>query len=120
MRLPHVMCVGKQMEIRFLYFEDCPSHEETLRRLRQAINEEDIKAQIEVIRVDTVEQAVRLKFLGSPTIYVDGRDIDPPPEPHYALTCRAYRLEDGRISPLPSLSMIHRALKSAKDRNALK
>jgi len=108
------------MEIRFLYSEDCPSHDEALQRLRQAVTEEGIHARIEVIRVDTEEQAVELKFSGSPTIYVDGRDIDPPTEPRYALSCRAYRLEDGRISPLPSLLMIHRALKSAMARSALK
>lgn len=110
----------KIMEIRFLYSEDCPSHDEALRRLRQVLEEEDIKAPVEVIRVDDEERAVELKFLGSPTIYVDGKDIDPPVEPHYALACRTYRLEDGRISPLPSLSMIRRALKSSKEKSALK
>jgi hypothetical protein len=108
------------VEIRFLYSEDCPSHDEALRRVRQALAEEGIRASVEVIRVDTEEQAVKLKFSGSPTIYVDDRDIDPPTEPRYALSCRAYRLEDGRISPLPSLPMIHRALKFAKARSALK
>jgi hypothetical protein len=108
------------MEIRFLYSEDCPSHNEALQRLRQVMVEEGIRNGIEVIRVDTEEQAVRLKFLGSPTIYVDGRDIDPSTEPRYALSCRAYRLEDGRISPLPSLLMIRRALKSARARSDLK
>ena len=105
------------MKICFLYYEDCPSHEQALARLRQVMEEEGIQAEIEVIKVETEEQAQALQFIGSPTIRVDGRDIDPPPpDAYYALTCRAYRLEDGRISPLPSTEMIRRALRSAADR----
>jgi hypothetical protein len=66
---------------------------------------------VKVVKVETGEQARRLQFIGSPTILVDGRDIQPPAEDaYYALTCRAYYLEDGRVSPLPSLEMIRRAL----------
>jgi hypothetical protein len=108
------------MQILFLYSEDCPSHEEALRRLQQVIKEEGVTDPVEIIRIDDEEQAIKLKFLGSPTIYIDGHDIDPPAEAHYAMVCRAYRLEDGRISPLPSLSMIRSALRSARKRRTLK
>jgi len=101
------------MDIRFLYSENCPSHEEALKRLRKVLQEENIQANIEVIRVDTEGQARKLRFLGSPTILIDGQDFDPPAEPHYALTCRAFQLEDGRISPLPSLQMIRGAVRAA-------
>lgn len=99
------------MEITFLYYEGCPSHEMAIERLRQVIAEEDIEAEIEIVKVETDAQAQQLRFVGSPTIRINGQDIDPPgPEAYYALTCRAYRLEDGRISPLPSPEMIRRAL----------
>ena len=102
------------MKIRFLYYEECPSHDVALERLRQVLAEEGIEAEIEVIKVETQEQAENLHFIGSPTILIEGQDIDPPPpNAHYALTCRAYRLEDGRISPLPSPDMIRRALRAA-------
>ena len=102
------------MKIRFLYYEECPSHDVALERLRQVLAEEGIAAEIEVIKVETQEQAENLHFIGSPTILIEGQDIDPPPpNAHYALTCRAYRLEDGRISPLPSPDMIRRALRAA-------
>ena len=100
------------MRLTFLYYEECPSHDTALERLRQVMTEESVQAKIEIIKVETDEQAQRLRFVGSPTILVDGKDIDPPPsDAYYALTCRAYRLEDGRISPLPSPGMIRRALK---------
>jgi hypothetical protein len=101
---------GKQ-RIKFLYWEECQSHEEALTRLRRVLAEDRIDAEIEIIRVQSDEEAKRLRFTGSPTILVDGKDIQPSTTTHYALTCRAYQLEDGRISPLPSATMIRRALK---------
>ena len=102
------------VRITFLYFEDCPSHEAALARLRQVMTEEGAQAEIEIVKVETGEQAQSRHFVGSPTILIDGRDIDPlPADIQYALTCRAYQLEDGRISPLPSADMIRRALRRA-------
>ena len=103
------------MKIRFLYYEDCPSHDEALRRLNKCVEAEGIGADIEIVKVESAEEAEKLQFTGSPTIIVDGLDIDPPVSPHYALSCRAYRLEDGRISPLPSEAMIRKALRKAKE-----
>jgi hypothetical protein len=103
--------------VSFLYYEDCPSHGLALERVREVMAEEDTPGEVEVVRVETEEQARELRFVGSPTIRVDGQDIDPPTDSRYALTCRAYRLADGRISPLPSKGMIRRALRSpAKNR----
>ena len=102
------------MEIKFLYYEDCPSHDQALDRLKQVMAEEGIEVGIEVIKVETEAQAQALRFVGSPTIWVNGEDIVPtPPDSYYSLTCRAYRLEDGRISPLPSLEMIRSPLQNA-------
>lgn len=102
------------MRIDFLYFEDCPSHEQALERLRKVLNEEGVVADIEVTEVTTEVQALDLEFAGSPTIRIENRDIVPiPKQPNYALTCRTYHLEDGRISPLPSEAMIRRAVEFA-------
>ena len=105
------------MRVSFLYYEECPSHDLALERLREVVAEEGISREVEVINVETEDQARELRFVGSPTIRVDGQDIDSPSDTRYVLTCRAYRLEDGRISPLPSKDMIRRALRSvAKSR----
>ena len=105
------------MRVSFLYYEECPSHDLALERLREVMAEEGIPNEVEVIKVETEEQARQLRFVGSPTIRVDGQDIEPPSDSRYVLTCRAYRLEDDRISPLPSKDMIRRALRSvAKSR----
>ena len=101
------------MHINFLYFEECPSHEQALERLRKVVSEEGVEAEISVTEVRTEEQAQDLEFAGSPTILVEDRDISPHLEqPNYALTCRAYQLEDGRVSPLPSENMIRHTIKA--------
>jgi len=105
------------LHVSFLYFEDCPSHELALERLHQVLAEEGIDAEVEVVKVETDVQVEQLHFMGSPTILVEGRDIDPPPaDLQFALTCRVYRREDGRISPLPSPEMIRRGLRAAAGR----
>ena len=100
------------MRVSFLYYEDCPSHDVALERLREVMDEEGIPDEVEVVKVETEEQARKLRFVGSPTSRVDGQDIYPPSHYRYALTCRAYRLADDRISPLPSKDMIRRAVRS--------
>lgn len=101
------------MEISFLYYEDCPSHDDALARLKDVIAQEGIEAHITVKKIETEEQAQEFEFVGSPTIRIEGSDIDPPPPgAHFGLTCRAFALENGRISPLPSEGMIRDALRS--------
>jgi hypothetical protein len=99
------------VRIEFLYWEECPSHPEALALLREVLTERGIHAPIEVREVFTQADAVELAFPGSPTIRVDGRDVDPagaelPP----ALACRVYRLPDGRPSPVPSRKQLEEAL----------
>lgn len=104
------------IQVTFLFYEDCPSHDLVLERLREVLNEKGIAANVEVVEVQSEEQAQELRFVGSPTIRLNGQDIDPPPpESRYALTCRAYRLEEGRISPLPSPDTIRRAIDAAEN-----
>jgi hypothetical protein len=102
----------RDLKIEFLYWEDCPSHPQALQRLQEAMAELDIGSPIERIEVLTDEDAERLAFPGSPTIRVDGVDVDPvgAAQMGTALTCRVYVLENGRYSPVPSVEMIRRAL----------
>ena len=102
------------MRIEFLYWEECPSHAEALARLRAVLADEGLDVPVEVIHVSTEEQARTEHFPGSPTIRINGSDIQQPLDRHLGLTCRAYRTDDGRISPLPTRTMIRRALRAAR------
>lgn len=103
------------MKIVFQYCDDCPSHDMALARLRKVMAEEQVESSIDIVKVETAEQAKQLEFVGSPTILINGLDISPIVGiPHYALTCRIYEWDEGRISPLPSSQMIRIALEKAK------
>jgi hypothetical protein len=99
------------LRVTFQYIDDCPSHEQALARLRKVLHEEGISVKIDIIKIESDEQAKRLRFVGSPTIIVNDIDIDPQTNDRYGLACRAYLLEDGRISPLPSEEMIRRVIR---------
>ncbi len=70
---------------------------------------------IEVLEIADEDEAAREGFVGSPTIRVDGEDIEPAEGPA-ALACRAYRRRDGRVSPLPDPENLRDALKGAPTR----
>jgi hypothetical protein len=103
-------------KIEFLFWQDCPSHPQARQRLQEVMAELGSEAPVECIEVLTDKDAGRLGFPGSPTIRIDGVDIDPDGAAQMgtALTCRIYHLEDGRISPLPSKEMIRRALSGSR------
>jgi hypothetical protein len=58
------------------------------------------------------DDAARERFPGSPTVRVDGEDLFPSDEPP-SLTCRIYRLADGRFSPTPDPDELRAALSRA-------
>ena len=63
--------------------------------------------------VATDEAAQREAFVGSPTIRIDGEDVQPPKEEPVGLSCRVYKLRDGRVSPLPDRQDVRAALLNA-------
>ena len=81
--------MGSTVEV--LYFEGCPGHEQVLPRVRELADAHG--AELLVRPVESPEAAEQERFLGSPTIRVDGRDVDPgaAERTDYGLKCRIYR-----------------------------
>ena len=105
------------MRVELLWWEGCPSTPETLEELRRALREEGLDDGVELIEVESDEQAERERFPGSPTIRLDGEDILPPEEGDpLGLSCRVYRLRDGRPSPTPDPADVRDAVRRAKER----
>jgi hypothetical protein len=102
------------MTVELLWWDGCPSHPEALADLRRILREEGVDAEVALVEVRDDEQARRERFAGSPTIRIDGEDICPPGngEP-FSLTCRVYRLRDGRISPTPDPHDVRAAIRRA-------
>ena len=87
------------MKVELLWWEGCPSHPEALEDLERVLREEGVDAEVDLVEVESDDQAHRERFPGSPTIRLDGEDAIAPPEGEpFSLTCRVYRLRDGRIS----------------------
>ncbi|MCU1258456.1 MAG: hypothetical protein JWO80_1341 [Bryobacterales bacterium] len=92
------------MNVEVLYFAGCPNHPPAVERLRTVIEQEGVNA--EIIEREVTEPATA-GFLGSPTIRVNGKDIDPAQRgaASIGLACRCYR------GGLPSVDMIRAALR---------
>lgn len=111
------------MIIQLLYCLECPSHEMALERLREAVAAAEIAATIETHLVRDGKQAEFLRFKGSPTFRVAGKDLFSEQETEmtsalpFGLNCRAYLTDAGRISPLPTKSMLVRSIRAAAGLN---
>jgi hypothetical protein len=99
------------MRIELLYFDGCPSYEALLPALRELLAVEGIEDEIELRRVETPEDAERERFLGSPTLRIDGEDVDPGARERedFGFKCRLYRSENG-LSKTPPEPWIRTAL----------
>jgi hypothetical protein len=103
------------MLVELLFWEDCPSHPKALADLREAMVELGLDPSAVAVReVFTEADAERERFVGSPTIRIDGRDVQPANEETPGLTCRVYHRRDGRISPTPDPADLREALHAAR------
>jgi len=101
----------RDARIEFLYWQECPSHPEAMELLREVLAERGVETEVEAREIRTQEEARANAFPGSPTIRVDGRDVDPAgAEAPPSLSCRIYRSADGRVSPVPSRQQLEEAL----------
>ena len=99
------------MDIEFLYWEGCPSYPEARQLLGEVLADCGVDVEIEVREVTSQDEAEALGFPGSPTIRVDGRDVDPVgASARPALMCRIYRKPDGGVSPVPTREQLEAAL----------
>ena len=87
------------MMIDVLVFEGCPSGDETWEMARRVAAEECPSAQLCLVDVTDAESAERHRFLGSPSIQIDGQDIETSRvcESVFSYSCRVYRA-DGTVS----------------------
>ena len=98
------------MWVEVLYFDGCPTYRAAEETLRGVLTQEDVQAEVELVAVNTDEEAQRLRFPGSPTIRVDGEDLFPVPDrAGYALGCRIYVSPEGPKGSLTA-EMIEEAL----------
>lgn len=105
------------MKVELLYFDGCPSSERFLPRLRELMAEAGIGDDVQMRRIESPEAAVAERFLGSPTVRVDGIDIEPGAETRrdFGLKCRLYSTPDG-LQVTPPAKWVVNAVTARKER----
>ena len=85
------------MRVEVLYFDGCPNHDVVLPRRREQLAAAGISAGIELVLIRDDTEALRHRFLGSPTIRIDGEDVEPGASDRedYGLKCRLFATSEG-------------------------
>jgi len=94
--------------IEVLDFERCPNYEALGLRLPKLLDHAGVKAEVKLRQVESEEDARRARFLGSPTVRVDGRDVEPDADGRtdYGLKCRLYRTPGGIVGAPPDTLVV--------------
>jgi thioredoxin family protein len=103
------------MGVEVLCSDGCPNSEALVAHLRELLASNGAATDVEVRRVDDVETAEHERFLGSPTVRINGEDVDPGAagRTDFGLTCRLYRTPDG-VSGTPADAWVLAALERAR------
>jgi hypothetical protein len=99
-------------DVELLWWAGCPSTDAAQAELERAIDDVGLSGvSVRRTEIDTDQKATARRFLGSPTILVDGVDVaGPATEEPIGLSCRVYRQRDGRVSPTPDPDDVREAL----------
>jgi hypothetical protein len=97
------------MRFELLYFDDCPSWRTAFDHLKQALAGLGLSDGVQLVHVQTDEQAAAVRFAGSPTIRLNGQDLFPVNHTDYALGCRVYLTPEG-MRGCPTVGMLRDAI----------
>jgi hypothetical protein len=105
------------MKIEILYISGCPHHGEAVTSVREILAEEGDRTTIDEVEVKDDASAQRSHFLGSPSIRIDGVDVEraATDSRSYGLTCRTYSTESG-YSGTPPREWVRTAIREALHR----
>jgi hypothetical protein len=99
-----------KLKVEILYFDGCPSYGTAEKTLKGILADEGIEAEVVLVAVNTDEESRRLRFPGSPTFRVDGRDLFLAPEREdWRLGCRVYATPEG-LRGSPTAEMLRETL----------
>ncbi len=102
------------MKVEVLYVAECPSHAAAVKLVKEVLAAEGVAAEVHEVLVRDEGMAGELRFCGSPTIRINGRDVagDSQKVQSFALSCRLY--PGSKQVGLPPAEVIHRAVLEAR------
>jgi hypothetical protein len=105
------------VKVEVLYVAECPTHSAAVKLVKDVLAAEDVAAEVHEVLVKDAGMACELRFPGSPTIRISGRDVaeDPNSGQDFALSCRLY--PGSKQVGLPSADVIQRAVLDARQGN---
>jgi hypothetical protein len=100
------------MTIEILYVADCPHYEPATLEISKALRQEQLSAEVKHIEIRGQDMAEALSFLGSPTIRINGIDIEASARNAngFGMCCRCYGTSKGKKTG-PSAALIHAAIR---------
>jgi hypothetical protein len=107
----------REVKIEVLYVAECPSHPAAVRMVKNVLAVEGVVTEVQEVLVRDEGMASELRFLGSPTIRVNGRDVagETRNAQSFALSCRLY--PGSKQVGLPPIEMVRRAVVEAREGN---
>ena len=99
---------GHVINVTLVYFDGCPNWQFTNARLESLAGE--IGFELERRKIETVEDAERLKFRGSPTVLIDDEDPFASGDEPVGLSCRVYRTENNGLAGAPTEGQLREVL----------
>jgi hypothetical protein len=100
---PRVHAEEGTPKVELLFFDGCLNSEALEASLHELVRDLRPDTTLELRRVETEAEARRTCFLGSPTVRVDGCDVEPGAQQRddYGLRCRLYRVGDALVGRPP-------------------
>ncbi|MBA3375247.1 MAG: DUF2703 domain-containing protein [Actinobacteria bacterium] len=104
----------RRPRVEILYFDGCPNHEAARALVERVAAELQAEPEIDLVEVPDADAAAQLRFLGSPTVRVNGHDVEPGAEERgdFVFSCRVYRSERGLSGQLEA-NWVRKALSEA-------
>ena len=104
------------MTIELLFSDGCPFAEYAEKNLTEVLFEEEMIPEIRKVQITSCEDALHHKFLGSPTIRINGMDIEPHAREwdEYGVKCRYYLSHCGGMVNWPTKELIRTAIGEAR------
>ena len=94
----------EKMRIELLYFNSCPSYKQALANIKSALKEKNLQAELKLIAVESEEKAEKVGFQGSPSVRINGKDLEGRDE-GFSFSCRLYMV-NGKPTVAPSKEAI--------------